>query len=80
MQRRGSQLGLHHEASAGFGTAVAGAGDVDFDGFDDVLIGAPRAENDDVKPNFPVLAMTAHAAVSSASVETRPPCMMPTGP
>lgn len=37
-----------NEASAGFGTSVGGAGDIDSDGFDDVVIGAPRAENDDV--------------------------------
>jgi len=37
-------------------------------------------ENEVVKPNFPVCAITAHAALSSANVETSPPCMTPTGP
>ena len=39
-----------------------------------------RAFHETVKPNLPRKTMHAHAPTSSASVATRPPCMMPGGP
>ncbi len=64
------------EAMAGFGHAVAGAGDVDGDGYGDVLIGAPNAGLDVGRPSagrvFLYLGAPAGQAETAAWIHTGP--------